>query len=316
MDKLIEIEKPQIIIPKCEISKTGLIFNDSIAFNEWKDIGSLLKQVEGSVQFWIGDWLNFGKRKYEHGKYEQALQELEYEKQALKDFCWVSESIETSLRKDNLEFSHHKEVASLPPEEQQQWLETAEQEQLTVRELREQIKEVKKQKAPPLPQGKYFVIYADPPWQYQNEGFDESAEQQYPTIPVEEICALPIRGLITDKAVLFLWVTNAFLKEGIQVCEAWGFSYKTNFAWIKNKGPSIGWFSRSRHELLFIATKGDGVHPVEKYLSWFEAEVTKHSKKPALVYEMIEKMYPGPYVELFARQKRDGWENWGNEIID
>lgn len=165
-----------------------------------------------------------------------------------------------------------------------------------------------------LPLGKYFILYADPPWQYQNIGFDESAEQQYPTMSVEEICELPVHNLITDKAVLFLWVTNAFINEGLQVCEAWGFKYKTNFAWIKNSGPSIGWFIKSRHELLFIATKGEGVHPGEKFISWFEFKVRKHSQKPELVYEMIEKMYSGPYMELFARENREGWDNWGNEL--
>lgn len=168
--------------------------------------------------------------------------------------------------------------------------------------------------APMLPQGKYFVLYADPPWQYQNVGFDESAEQKYSTMPVEKICALPIKELITDKAVLFLWVTNAFINEGLQVCETWGFKYKTNFAWIKSSGPSIGWFTRSRHELLFIATRGGGVHPEEKFNSWFESKVKAHSKKPELIYGIIEKMYSGPYVELFARNTRKGWDSWGNEL--
>lgn len=168
---------------------------------------------------------------------------------------------------------------------------------------------------PLLPQGKYFVLYADPPWQYQNIGFDESAEQQYPTLSVEEICGLPIHNLITNQAILFLWVTNAFINEGLKVCEAWEFIYKTNFVWIKNSGPSIGWFTKSRHELLFIATKGEGLHPSEKFISWFESKARKHSQKPDIVYEIIEKMYPGPYMELFARQKRKGWDSWGNEVI-
>jgi len=168
--------------------------------------------------------------------------------------------------------------------------------------------------APELPEGKYFTLLCDPPWQYQNIGFDESAEQQYPTMSIEEICALPVQELIINKAVLFLWVTNAFVKEGLQVCEAWKFNYKTNLAWIKNSGPSIGWFTKSRHELLFIATKGEGVHPKEKHLSWFEAKARKHSQKPEVVYSMIEMMYSGPYIELFAREKREGWDSWGNEL--
>ncbi|GAJ10414.1 unnamed protein product, partial [marine sediment metagenome] len=132
---------------------------------------------------------------------------------------------------------------------------------------------------PELPAGKFNVLYADPPWQYSNTGFRESAEHQYSTMPVEEICALPIQELITDKAVLFLWVTNAFINEGLQVCEAWNFSYKTNFVWIKNRGQWMGWFSRGKHELLFIATRGEGMHPRERPDSYFEAKIRKHSLK-------------------------------------
>lgn len=168
--------------------------------------------------------------------------------------------------------------------------------------------------APPLPEGKYFVLYADPPWQYDNTGFDESAQQHYQTMSVTEICELPVMDLVDIKTVLFLWVTNAFLQEGLDVCKAWGFEYKTNFAWIKNAGPSMGWYTKSRHELLFIATRGSGVTPDEKMLSWFEGERSRHSKKPDKVYEMIETMYTGPYIELFARQAQKGWHAWGNEV--
>ena len=163
-----------------------------------------------------------------------------------------------------------------------------------------------------LPSGQFPVIYADPPWQFRNIGFEQSAEQHYPTMSVEEICELKIPS--ADNSVLFLWVVNTHLREGLAVCDAWGFKYQTNLVWIKNKGPSIGWFIIPRHELLFIATKGEGMHPKEKFKSWFEAGVTKHSKKPEIVYEMIEKMYEGPYLELFARQKRFNWTSWGNEL--
>jgi N6-adenosine-specific RNA methylase IME4 len=170
---------------------------------------------------------------------------------------------------------------------------------------------------PELPEGTFNVIYADPPWQYSNSGFDESAQQHYPTMTNEELydMAEKLNPVIAEPAVLFLWVTNPFLWVGLQLCEAWSFDYKTNFAWIKNKGPSMGWFNLARHELLFIATRGEGMHPVERPNSWFEGEVTKHSKKPEAIYEMIEKMYPNQkYLELFARNTRQGWTSWGNEI--
>lgn len=171
-----------------------------------------------------------------------------------------------------------------------------------------------------FPLGKYSVIYADPPWQYNNSGFEESAKSHYPTeettkiINLEDISGKPVTELTTNDSVLFLWATNPFLMEGLEVVDSWGFKYKTNFAWIKNKGPSIGWFNKGRHELVLIGVEKDNRHPAEKYNSWFEAEVTTHSKKPELVYEMIERMYAGPYIELFARNTREGWDSWGNEV--
>jgi len=168
-----------------------------------------------------------------------------------------------------------------------------------------------------LPSGVFNVIYADPPWQYDNSGFEQSAQSHYPTMSNEELydMAEKLNPVVANPAVLFLWVTNPFLWVGLQLCEAWSFEYKTNFAWTKSKGPSIGWFNKARHELLFIATKGEGMHPVEKPNSWFEGEVTKHSKKPETTYKMIERMYPNQkYLELFARNKREGWESWGNQV--
>ena len=170
---------------------------------------------------------------------------------------------------------------------------------------------------PPIPAGQFNVIYADPPWQYSNSGFDESAQKKYPTMSDDELYELieKLNPLFAENAVLFLWVTNPFLWVGHQLIEAWSFEYKTDLVWIKNKGPSMGWFTQSRHEHLFIATRGEGMHPEFRPISWFEAPVTRHSKKPELIYETIEKMYPnGKYLELFARNKRDRWESWGNEL--
>lgn len=170
---------------------------------------------------------------------------------------------------------------------------------------------------PELPEGQFNVIYADPPWQYSNSGFDESAQQHYPTMTNEELYELieKLNSSIADPAVLFLWVTNPFLYIGHQLIEAWSFDYKTDMVWVKNKGPSMGWFVTSRHEHLFIATRGEGMHPEFRPISWFQADATKHSKKPEIMYETIEKMYPkGKYLELFARNTRPNWTSWGNEI--
>ena len=170
----------------------------------------------------------------------------------------------------------------------------------------------------PLDTGKrYSVIYADPPWQYSNSGFNESAESQYATMPTEDICKMSeqVEKWATPETVLFLWATNPMLPDALKVMSAWGFEYKTNMAWIKDKGRGKGWFLKSKHELLLIAVKKNTPHPQERPDSCFEAERgTVHSKKPEMVYEIIESMYPGNKIELFARNSRIGWESWGNEL--
>lgn len=164
---------------------------------------------------------------------------------------------------------------------------------------------------PAPPEGKYSVIYADPPWQYSNSGFTTSAANQYLTMPTQEICNLPIGELANDNAVLFLWATSPMLKDALRVCEAWGFDYKTNFVWIKNHHTG-GFYCYGQHELLFIATKGSMLPNTNGLRSSvISAPRREHSRKPDEVYDIIEAMYDGPYIELFARTKREGWAGWG-----
>ena len=180
------------------------------------------------------------------------------------------------------------------------------------KEKRERMHEEKRTHE--LPTGKYAVIYADPPWQYDNSGFNESADNQYPTMPLDEICELPIGDLADETTVLFLWATNPLLPEALQVMASWGFEYKTNIAWIKDAGRGKGWYLKSKHELLLIGVKSETPHPIERPDSCFEADRGNvHSRKPEKAYEIIESMYPGNKVELFSRVERDGWDSWGNE---
>ena len=175
--------------------------------------------------------------------------------------------------------------------------------------------------SPVLPKLESQVIYADPPWAFSNSGFDQSAAQIYSTMPTDEICKYAdktgktIQKLASEKrSVLFLWVPASLIPDGLDVVKAWGFSYKTQMIWAKDKSPGMGWWVKTKHEVLFIASKGEKLHPAIKYDSLFEAPARKHSQKPEKVYTMIEAMYTGPYIELFARNKREGWEGWGNEF--
>jgi len=163
-------------------------------------------------------------------------------------------------------------------------------------------------------ENKYRVIYADPPWSY-NDKQDSyklgGAVKYYDTMPLEEICALPIPA---DKSsVLFLWTTSPLLEDSFKVINAWGFKYKSSFIWDK-VSHSMGHYNSVRHEFLLIATKGSCTPDVKKlYDSVVSIERTEHSKKPKEFRDMIDTLYPvGNRIELFAREAADGWDVWGD----
>ena len=164
--------------------------------------------------------------------------------------------------------------------------------------------------------GIFNVIYADPPWRYDySVSTSREIENQYPTMELEDICNLPVSKISADDCVLFLWATSPKLLEAIEVIKSWGFTYKTNAVWVKDK-IGMGYYFRQQHELLLVATKGNipTPEPENRYSSIIQGERTDHSSKPELVYSILEKMYPEyPRVELFCRDPKEGWAAWGNQ---
>lgn len=167
-----------------------------------------------------------------------------------------------------------------------------------------------------FPTGKYAVICADPPWHYNNSGGKRAAETHYPVMPVEEICSIAesINGIVTEETVLFLWATPPLLPEALQVMAAWGFEYKTHLVWDKDTPMPMGWYVWPSHELLLIGVRSKTPHSKDRSRSVFHAPRHGHSEKPIEAYEIIERMYAGPYLELFARTHREGWTAYGNEL--
>lgn len=167
-----------------------------------------------------------------------------------------------------------------------------------------------------LPDAKYRVIYADPPWSYGNTQPDYHTEQRdhYPVMSMRDICALPIATISEDNAVLFLWVTSPILEESFEVIRSWGFKYKASFVWDKIK-HNMGHYNSVRHEFLLICTRGSGTPEVAKLFdSVVSEERTTHSQKPSVFYEIIETLYPsGKRIELFARNVRIGWDAYGHQ---
>ena len=167
------------------------------------------------------------------------------------------------------------------------------------------------------PDGKYRVIYADPPWQYSNTQPDYHTVQDdhYPTMPLADICALPVRDLALEDAVLFLWATSPILEEAFRVVRAWGFQYKASFVWDKVK-HNMGHYNSVRHELLLVAVRGSCPPDIPRLFDSVQViERTNHSAKPEEFRGIIDTLYPhGRRIELFARVKAEGWEQYGNQV--
>jgi N6-adenosine-specific RNA methylase IME4 len=168
----------------------------------------------------------------------------------------------------------------------------------------------------PLPMDcRYPVVYADPAWHFDFVSTTKSPSLHYPVMAFEDILALPVSEIATPDAILFIWCPNSHLEKCFEVIAAWGFTYKNNMVWVKNR-QGLGYWVRNRHELLLIATRGNMLTPKSSARppSVLVAPAGRHSEKPVEVYEIIERMYPDfPKIELFARERRPGWDAWGNE---
>ena len=157
----------------------------------------------------------------------------------------------------------------------------------------------------------YRTIVADPPWRYRDAATKADAGRHYSTLSWEEICALPVGDLADASAHLWLWGTNALMEEAHAVARAWGFTPLTIVTWCK-PGPGVGSYVRNNTEHVILASRGRPMVPKDKPLSsWFVWPRGPHSAKPAAFYDLVEQVSLGPYVELFARQPRLGWDHWG-----
>lgn len=167
----------------------------------------------------------------------------------------------------------------------------------------------------------YDLIMADPPWRfalYSERGEEKSAQAQYATMTLDEIAALPVAELAARDCVLWLWATAPMIDQQIALCGRWGFAFKTCGTWVKTTASGklafgTGYVLRNCHEPFLIATRG-APRTSRSIRSAFLAEAREHSRKPDMAFAMAERMLPGARrVELFSRQRRSGWDSWGNE---
>ena len=160
---------------------------------------------------------------------------------------------------------------------------------------------------------KYSVILADPPWDVQQKGA-YGAERHYSLMSLERIKELPVEDLAAADAHLWLWVTNATLRDGYDVMDSWGFTPRSPLTWIKPRF-TLGVYLRNATEHLILGTKGKAPVKFKSQPTWMFAPLQDHSHKPEEQYAVIERVSrEGPRLELFARRRQPGWDVWGNEV--
>jgi N6-adenosine-specific RNA methylase IME4 len=326
-DKVAVPEARDLVIGKYTLTATGLRVTGRPSLDEHESVGVFIKRTHQASGWWLADWLRYGDSR---GDWQERLdQVVDAGAMSAKTAANVRAigAIEPSRRRESVSFSHHAEVAGLAPAEQSHWLERAELEGWTQRELRQNIRAFKRTKViegQAVLAGRYRVIYSDPPWSYTSSGSTadgslRKAVETYPTMSIEDICRLPVAAHAHDNAVLFLWVTATHLLEDPgprEVIKAWGFTPKTGYVWDKVLGMP-GSYSHVVHEHLIVATRGsclpDVPTPQPKSVQTFRRQ-GEHSSKPAEFRKLITSMYTsGPYLELFGRERVDGWTVFGND---
>jgi N6-adenosine-specific RNA methylase IME4 len=180
---------------------------------------------------------------------------------------------------------------------------------------------------PPVPEGKFSTIVADPPWRYENTATENAAELHYSTMSIEQLCELDVaRDKAADHAHLYLWTTASHLPDAFAVMAAWGFTYKTYLVWVKPQ-MGMGNYFRVSTELVLFGVKGGMRTQHFSLMNWFQVKRGAHSAKPEVFTDLVMKASPPPYLELFARCRqgeqlpglcrctrcRLGWTTWGNE---
>jgi len=224
-----------------------------------------------------------------------------------------------AVQNGKIAVSQAAQLSEATPEYQEQVVKKV-YEGLKITEAKRQIKKETVKKDHPLPSDKYKVLYADPPWSYGNDmgaamPGTTGARDHYPCMSIQELCAMPVKDLMEDNAVMFLWVTSPLLEECFPVIHDWGFKYKTSFVWDK-VAHNMGHYNSVRHEFLLVCTRGSCTPDVSKLFDSVQTieKTRKHSEKPEEFRTIIETLYPnGKKLELFARKQVQGWDVWGNE---
>jgi len=319
-------ELVKIPTSKVEITPTYLKITQEISENEYLQIWEYLGHIGNKLMVYVGDLAN-QEGMIQHGIksdfYESVKEKTGLKYNSIKMAKVIMSNIDRYNRLYQCGIRHYALVYQMDSFQQRYWLQKCIDEGWSTKTLKHEI--YKSLPAPPLPDGKYELVYADPPWAYDTPESTVEVDKHYPTLELDDICyyqdknGKQVKDLAHINCVLYLWATMGRLNWAFPVIEAWGFKYKTHMVWDKVK-HNMGHYCSARHEILIIAGKGDCDPKDMKIANSIDSvqvieKDTKHSKKPEQFHEIIETLYPDEKkVELFARTKRRDWDVWGNEV--
>lgn len=174
---------------------------------------------------------------------------------------------------------------------------------------------------------RFKTVYADPPWRFQNRTGKMAPEHRrlsrYATMTLDDIYELPVATIAAEQSHLYLWVPNALLYEGLETMRRWGYTYKSNIVWYKIRkdggpdGRGVGFYFRNVTELILFGirgTKNRTLTPGRTQTNIIGTRKREHSRKPDEAWDLIERCSPGPRLEMFARNYRRGWYQWGDQV--
>ncbi len=306
------------------LTATGMDVRGRPSFEEYEQVGEFVKRAHKRSGWWLAAWVAYPDTRSDwEERISQAHDVTGLSEKTLKNLRAIGRGIEPSRRRDDVEFAIHAEVVGLTPDEQSYWLAKVAEEGWDRRDLRLNIRASRRRKVlegQAILEGQFRVLLCDPPWLYGDRPPSGSgAQQHYGGMTIEALCKLPVAAHSQPNAVLFMWVTAPFLYANPgprEVLEAWGFTPKTGMVWHKRR-HNFGHYVSMRHEHVIIATRGsclpDRPTPMPDSVFTSEQEAFEHSQKPEELRQIIERLYDGPYLELFARDRHEGWAAFGND---
>jgi N6-adenosine-specific RNA methylase IME4 len=301
------------------------------SIDQWAVALEFAASSDESAPYWVGGLVAYADTRAEwREKLSQAMSVTRLSEQRLHDLAYLYRHVAAAERDLAPSVEHARAVAPLPQPEQRKWLKKARTEGWTRREMKQEIQASQKRgviSGTAELEGMFRVWLVDFPWKYnQAEPSGVSAQSRYPGMTVDEGIAMAdqVRAHAMKNAVAFFWVTAPFVyyaSDGIspdpyRIITSWGFEPKTGAVWDKVK-HNFGHYFSVRHEHLIVATRGVCTpdRPTPMFDSVFTEQASDvHSQKPEMVAKMVERLYDGPYVELFARDQREGWTCWGNQV--